>query len=106
MSACLFGGSFNLVESNDRKLKNMFVDTLTRIALVYTLPFTRWLPTVRKSTTKMRKFLDEIILKRQREIAEIGKTKNDLMQIFIDNNEANPVEFSRQHLREAMTLFM
>jgi len=107
MSATLFGGSFSLVESDDQTLKNMFVTRLKLAALHHSIPFAKYLPFLPSDGSgEMRAFLDGIIAKRRQEIVQKGVVKRDLFQIFIELNEANPVDFSLDHLRGSMLLFM
>ena len=47
--------------------------------------------------------IDGIISKRR---AEKGPVKKDLVQIFLESHEADPVAFTHQHIREEMALFM
>lgn len=104
MSASSFGGSFNLVATNDHKLKNMFMDRLKRAARDIQFPFLKYLPFVPKAQSKeMADVIDGIIAKRR---AETGPAKKDLVQTFIDSNDEDPVGFSQMHIQEEMTLFM
>lgn len=108
MSASLFGGSFKLVKTDDQTLKNMFIDRLKSSAINHTFPFLKYLPFMPKSRAPdMVAFLDNLIARR-REIMEDEKIENpkDIFQIFIDNMDANPDEFTIDHLRESMILFM
>ncbi|KAK0099435.1 hypothetical protein ONS96_008459 [Cadophora gregata f. sp. sojae] len=104
MSATSFGGSFNLVPSNDKKLKNMFHDRLKRAAIDSQFPFFKYLPFVPPSQSdEFNNMIDDIISKRR---AEKGPVKRDLVQIFIESHEADPVAFTHRHIREEMALFM
>ncbi|PVH81743.1 cytochrome P450 [Cadophora sp. DSE1049] len=104
MSATSFGGSFNLVASNDKKLKNIFHDRLKRAAVDAQFPFIKYLPFVPPSQSEeFNSMIDGIISKRR---AEKGPVKKDLVQIFIESHDADPVAFTHQHIREEMSLFM
>jgi hypothetical protein len=104
MSATSFGGSFNLVKSNDSKVKDMFINQLKRRTIDIMFPFVQYLPFVPPSIEQdIKNIIDTIISKRR---AEKGMAKKDLVQIFVDTNKANPISFSEKHIREEMTLFM
>ncbi|KAH9207521.1 cytochrome P450 [Leptodontidium sp. 2 PMI_412] len=104
MSATSFGGSFNLVASNDKKLKNLFLDRLKRAAIDAQFPIIKYLPFVPPSQSEeFNNMIDDIISKRR---AEKGPVKKDLVQIFLESNDADPIAFSHLHIREEMSLFM
>ncbi|KAL2073943.1 hypothetical protein VTL71DRAFT_11269 [Oculimacula yallundae] len=104
MSATSFGGSFNLVTSNDKKLKTLFHDRMKRAAIDAQFPFIKYLPFVPPSQSEeFNSMIDGIIAKRR---AEKGPPKKDLIQIFLESNDADPVAFSHLHVREEMSLFM
>jgi cytochrome P450 len=110
MSATSFGGSFNLLETNDTWLKEMFNQKLKRAAVDGTFPFLKHVPFMPPSIAiEMNKMIDGIIHKRRKENSELkneGTSKKDLVQIFVDTNEADPISFSEAHIREEMFLFM
>jgi cytochrome P450 len=107
MSASLFGGSFNLVETDNQTVKNMFVTRLKWAAINHTIPFAKYIPFMPSDGSKeMDAFFDNIIAKRRRDIEEKGVLKRDLFQMLLELNEANPVEFSEEHLKGSMMLFM
>lgn len=107
MGATSFGGSFNLVESDDAKLKSMFMKRLQRVAIDAQFPFLKYLPFIPPSNAEeFKNIIDEIVAKRRKENRKNGVTKKDLVQIFIDNNDADPVGFTEKHIREEMLLFM
>ena len=107
MGATSFGGSFNSVESEDAALKGMFMKRLVRAAIDSQFPIVKYLPFVPPSNAgDINKFIDEIIAKRRKENKEMGTKNRDLVQIFIDNNDADPVGYSEKHLREEMQLFL
>lgn len=106
IAATSFGGSFNLVETNDTKLKGMFIDRLRRTGVDAQFPFLKYIPFLPSIVTEMNIFVDGIIEKRRKEMAEKGRPKKDLLQILIDTSDADPVLFSQSHIREEMILFM
>lgn len=107
MGATSFGGSFNLVESDDAKLKNMFMKRLQRVAIDAQFPFVKYLPFVPPSNVEeFNTMIDKIVARRRKENKEKGVAKRDLVQIIIDNNDADPVGFTEAHIREEMLLFM
>ncbi|CZT12574.1 hypothetical protein WAI453_005583 [Rhynchosporium graminicola] len=104
MSASSFGGSFNLVSSNDKRLKNMFHHRLKRAAIDAQFPFLKYLPFVPPIESEdFKSMIDGIIAKRR---SEIGPPKKDLVQIFVETNDADPIAFSHLHIHEEMALFM
>ncbi len=104
MAASSFGGSLNLVASNDKKLKNLFMDRLKRAAVDAQFPFFKHIPFVGESISEdFNNMIDSIIARRR---AEKGPVKKDLVQIFIDSNDSDPIAFSHLHIREEMALFM
>lgn len=105
MAAASFGGSFNLVESDDSKQKEMFNTYLKRLAFDVQFPILKYLPFVPRATSSMAKIIGEIVSKRRVEM-EKGVVKNDLLQIFVDTNNADPVMFSDKHIEVEMILFM
>lgn len=107
MGATSFGGSFNLVESDDATLKNMFTKRLQRAAIDSQFPFVKFLPFVPPSSADhINTMIDDIVARRRKENKEKGVTKKDLVQIFIDNNDADPERFTHKHIQEEMVLFM
>lgn len=107
MGATSFGGSFNLVVSDDAKLKNMFMKRLQRVAIDAQFPFVKYLPFVPPSNVEeFNTMIDKIVARRRKENKEKGVAKRDLVQIIIDNNDADPVGFTEAHIREEMLLFM
>jgi cytochrome P450 len=105
MSATSFGGSFGLVASGDMKLKNLVMDHLKRVAMDAQFPLIKYIPFIPPSPAgeRLYEMIDDIVAKRR---ADKGEKKKDLLQIFVDTNDANPKEFSHLHLREEMILFM
>jgi cytochrome P450 len=85
MSSTAFGGSFNLVKSNDSKVKDMFINRLKRATVDIMFPWVQYLPFVPPSTEQdMKNMIDNIIAKRR---AEKGTKKKDLLQIFVDTKQ-------------------
>lgn len=105
MSAASFGGSFNLVISDDSKQKDLFNSYLKRVAIDAQFPFIRYIPGVPSASSMLGGLIDRILVKRREEVAK-GITKKDLLQIFIDTNKADPVSFTDKHIRDEMILFM
>jgi cytochrome P450 len=102
MSATSLGGSLNLVKTDDRKLKNMFLNRLKRAAFDASVPFIRYLPFVPPQSPELSEMIGEIVAKRRAE----KEPKNDLLQIFLDANKSDPTSFSELHIEEEMVLFM
>jgi len=85
----------------------MFTKRFTRVTIDAMLPFLKYLPFMPPSISDdINNVIDEIVRKRRKENAETGVVKKDLLQIFLDTNDADPVGFSMKHLREEMHLFM
>ena len=106
MSAASFGGSFNLVESDNSEQKDMFNAYLKRVAFDAILPFVKLLPFVPPSSSgRITEQVHEIVAKRRKEIKS-GLARKDILQILIDMNDADSVSFSEKHLREDMITFM
>ncbi|KAF8848447.1 cytochrome P450 [Acephala macrosclerotiorum] len=79
------------------------MDRLKRVALDAQFPFINYLPFVPPSQgDELNSIIDNIVAKRKAS----GKKNKDLLQIFVDVNDANPETFSHLHLREEMSLFM
>ena len=103
MSATSFGGSFDLVKSNDSKLKDMFTVRLKRTLLYSFFPFLLYLPFMPARGPEMDKMVEDIIAKRR---GDKDHTKRDLLQILLDTNKSNPAVFSEKHIEDSMRLFM
>jgi cytochrome P450 len=105
MSAASFGGSFNLVESDNSEQKDMFNAYLKRVAFDAILPFVKLLPFVPPSSSgRITEQVHEIVAKRRKEMKS-SLTRKDILQILINMN-ADSVSFSEKHLREDMITFM
>jgi cytochrome P450 len=105
MSAASFGGSFNLVESDDTKQKDLFNSYLKRVAIDAQFPFVKYLPGIPSASSMVADLIDRIVSKRREEM-EKGIVKKDLLQIFVETNNADPVSFSEKHIHAEMLLFM
>jgi len=105
MSAASFGGSFNLVISDDSKQKGLLTSYLQRVAIDAQFPFIKYLPGVNPASSMVSGLVDRIILKRREEM-EKGINKKDLLQILMDTNKADPMSFTDKHIQEEMILFM
>jgi len=107
MSATSFGGSFGLVASNDHKVKQAFSDRLKHAAVDAQFPFLKYLPFMPPSMNDdFNNMITDIVSKRRSEMTAKSPVKRDLLQLFIDSNDADPVAFTDLHLREEMSLFM
>ncbi|PMD33538.1 cytochrome P450 [Hyaloscypha variabilis F] len=105
MSAASFGGSFNLVESDDNTQKNIFNSYLRRVALDAQFPLLRHLPGVPSASSMISGLVERIVSKRRQEM-EKGVMKKDILQIFVDTHNADPISFTDKHIRNEMILFM
>lgn len=105
MSAASFGGSFNLVESDDTKQKDLFNTYLKRVAIDAQFPLVKYLPGIPSASSMVAGLIDRIVSKRREEM-EKGIVKKDLLQIFVETNNADPVSFTEKHIRDEMILFM
>jgi hypothetical protein len=107
MSATSLGGSVNLVTSNDLTLKKSLARALKLASLQSQAPWLRYVPGVMNLlgylTAEMNNVVEEIITRRR---AETGPVQRDLLQIILDANEADPVFFPEQRIREEVKLFM
>lgn len=103
MSATSFGGSFNLVKTDDRRFKDLFLQRSKRVVLDSQFPVAKYLPFVPSPSTELIELSDEMI---NRRLAWTGLPKKDILQILIDTNRADPVSFSRAHIHQEMILFM
>lgn len=102
MSATSLGGSFNLIKTDDRRLKGLFLSRLKRAAIDTNLPFVKYLPFVPPPSQDLNNMIDTIVEKRRSE----KEPKRDLLQILLDANKEDPVSFSDLHIYEEMILFM
>jgi hypothetical protein len=105
MSATSFGGSFNLVESDDTKQKDLFNSYLRRVAIDAQFPFIKHLPRVPSAISMVSDLIESIVSKRRHEMQK-GIRKQDILQIFVDTNNTDPVVFTDKHIRGEMILFM
>lgn len=105
MASASFGGSFNLVESDDSKQKDMFNSYLKRVAIDAQFPFLKYLPFVSPASSMIAEAIDKIVSKRREEMKN-GVQKKDLLQILVDTNIADPVDFSPKNIEAEMILFM
>lgn len=105
MSAASFGGSFNLVESDDNTQMNIFHSYMRRLALDAQFTFIKYLPGVPPASSEISVLINRIVSRRRQEMKK-GIAKKDILQIFIDTNDADPVSFTDKHIEEEMILFM
>lgn len=95
----------DLVRSNDKVLKNLFLDRLTGAVLRANLTFLRytpWMPPVRPK--RLDDLINEVIAKRR--AVPFEKAKKDLLQIFIEANQENPLLFSDDIIKSEIETFM
>lgn len=105
MSSALFGGSFNLVVSDDSKQKNLLNRYMRRVAIDAQFPFVKYLPGVKPASSIISDVIERTVAKRRQEM-EKGISKNDILQILVDTNNADPIAFTDKHIRNEMILFM
>jgi hypothetical protein len=105
MSAALFGGSFNLVVSDDSKQKGLLSRYMRRVAIDAQFPFLKYIPGLPSASSILSGVIEKTVSKRRKEM-EKGITKNDILQIFVDTHNADPVSFTDKHIRDEMILFM
>ncbi len=105
MSASSFGGSFNLVESDDQIQKNLFNSYLKRLAIDAQFPLVKYLPFVPVSSAQVAPLVDRIVSRRRADM-EKGIEKKDLLQNLMKLHLADPVGFSDKHIETEMILFM
>jgi hypothetical protein len=89
----------------DSKIRKMFQDRLLKVALRSLFPILKYIPFEPLLKTPEFDVIDRIVSKR-RKAMETGEEKRDLLQIFLNTHDAHPDEFTYQHLREEMRLFM
>jgi len=104
MSATSFGGSFNLVETDDTYQKGIFNRYLTRNALKSIIPGIKYWPFRPPASHEIQPLIDRIVKKRRDDITK-GVNKKDLLQILIDINIADPINFTGKHIRQEMIAF-
>jgi hypothetical protein len=104
MSATSLGGSFNLVATNNTKLKKIFVSTLIKAVINGQLPYLRYLPFwPHPISASMNKMLDDVLDRRE----SLGKpVKKDIVQIILDAHQTDPVAMPELRMRDEITMFM
>lgn len=106
MSATSFGGSFELTRTDDAKTRGIFQKRLVNTALHTQFPFLKYIPyTPSPKSPEMDEMIEQIVFKRRKAL-EAGEKKKDLLQIFLDTHDANPDEFTVDHIYDEMRLFM
>ncbi len=78
---------------------------MRRVAIDAQFPFVRYLPGVPSASSVISGLIERIVSRRRKEM-EKGITKKDILQMFIDTNNADPVSFTEKHIRDEMILFM
>jgi cytochrome P450 len=69
------------------------------------LPFLKYVPFFPESSSEIQPLVDRVVSKRREEMKQ-GIHKKDLLQIFIDAHDADPIEFSNKHIMQEMIVFM
>jgi cytochrome P450 len=104
MSATSLGGSFNLVSTNNTKLKKTFMSILMKGAINGQFPYLRYLPFWPEVVpANINKILDDIIHRRE---TTNHPARKDLVQILLDAHQADPVAYPEQRVRDDLTVFM
>lgn len=106
MSATSFGGSFELTRTDDGKTRGIFQRALINLALNTQFPFLRYIPYAPSRTSPEIDEMIEQIISKRRKALDAGEERKDLLQIFLDTHDANPSEFTVEHIYEEMRLFM
>ncbi|RDW77757.1 hypothetical protein BP6252_05810 [Coleophoma cylindrospora] len=105
LAASVLGGSLGLVRSNDQTFRNMFNDRVEKAVLYSQFPFLRYLPFMPPAVLpEWDKMIDGVIADRRAVPKE--ERQQDLLQLFLDNNEANPEEFTETEIRGEIRVFM
>jgi hypothetical protein len=78
---------------------------MRRLALDAQFTFIKYLPGVPPASSEISVLINRIVSRRRQEM-EKGIAKKDILQIFIDTNNADPVSFTEKHIQEEMILFM
>jgi cytochrome P450 len=107
MSATSFGGSFNMVSSNDITLKESITQLFARQVLTGIFPFARYLPFVPPGQSpSLVQMTEEIIATRKAEMAKKHAVKKDILQIILNAHDADPEHYTEQRVRDEMNMFM
>jgi cytochrome P450 len=93
-----------MVTSGDTKLKSSFAGGLKLASLKSQLPIVKYVPFVANAVTATMDNVVEDIIARRR--TEKGPVKKDIVQIILDANEADPIHFPEQRVRDEIKLFM
>jgi len=104
MSATSLGGSFNLVTSNNTKLKKTFMSILIKAAINGQFPYLRYIPFWPQAIPPdMNRMLDDVLDRRE----SVGKpAKKDIVQIILDAHQTDPIGFPEMRMRDEVTMFM
>ena len=106
MAATSFGGSRNLVASEDTRFRSLLWSRLTQSAIHSQLPWLKYLPFVPVQSTELDDMIDKTVAQRRRDKEEGKEIKRDLVQIVIENHDADPENYTIKHLRQEIGLFM
>ncbi|PMD30788.1 cytochrome P450 [Hyaloscypha variabilis F] len=107
MSATAFGGSFNMVTSNDVTLKESITQLFARQVITFLFPIARYLPFIPSGQSpSLIKMTEDIIATRQAEMAQKLEVKKDILQIILNAQQTNPELYTEQRVRDEMNMFM
>jgi len=104
MSATSFGGSFDLVRSDDSTLRNALKEKTIRSATISALPYISYILPPTKGAEKVDRIINAVLDKRLGQPED--KKKKDLLQILLNVHDQNPTEFSQTHLKDEMQNMM
>ena len=107
MSATAFGGSLNMVSSNDITLKESITQLFSRQVITAIFPLARYLPFIPPpQTPSLVKMTEDIIATRKAEMAQKRKVKKDILQIILNAHNEEPDLYTEQRVRDEMNMFM
>ncbi|KAE9365295.1 cytochrome P450, partial [Stipitochalara longipes BDJ] len=107
MSATAFGGSLNMVASNDITLKESITQLFARQAITFLLPVARYLPFIPPGQSpSLIKMTEDIIATRKIEMGQKREVKKDILQIILDAHDTDPELYTEQRVRDEMNMFM
>jgi cytochrome P450 len=107
MSASAFGGSLNMVSSNDITLKESITQLFSRQVLTSAFPLVRYLPFIPPAQSpSLVKMTEDIIATRKAEMAQKRNVKKDILQIILNAHTEEPELYTEQRVRDEMNMFM
>jgi hypothetical protein len=104
MSATCFGGSLNLVRSNDPTLRNAFKERTIRAVINSTIPYISYFLALPKGAGTIDRIVDNVLEERLGQTT--GEKKKDLLQILLDAHNQDPIGLSKAHVKDEMVLMM